>query len=227
MPLFDWLFRTSRLTREPDRVFLTRKAKWFALGETAARMRQKGECGVVIAHFPATLTEVGERLADHGVPTEIQEQPIRPTDLAMRLSEDRGEQFLLLPAPVLLGEDEQAPDVAGLPGVTVLVPEMHPLPDREQDVEAFAGQLPSPRLMRFASLEDPVMKLFSGAGVEQILRQLGVKEDEEIQSQMLSRQIRRAQHKIAQQVETEVPARSVEEWMEENLPATVAVKRRP
>ena len=118
----------------------------------------------------------------------------------------------------MLFEDEQAPEVHGLPGVTVLVPEMHPLPTREREVEAFVEQLPSARLICFASLEDPVMALFAGAQVQEMLRNLGMKEDEAIHSRLVSRRIRSAQQRIAREVETEVATRSVEEWMERNLP---------
>jgi preprotein translocase subunit SecA len=219
MSLFDWFTRRSRLEREPDRVFLTRKAKWRALAETVVGMRSAGVCAVIVAHFPATLAEVAQRLAEHEVPTETQDDVLRPGELTRRLSRSRDQPFLLLPAPALALDDEETTPVEELPAVTVLVPEMHPLPEREADVAAFAEQLPSPTLVQFASLEDPVMKLFAGAWLNEMLKHLGMKEDEEIRSSMVSRQIRRAQQRIARQVETEVGAQSVEEWMEQNVPA--------
>jgi hypothetical protein len=218
MSLFGWFSPKARLEREADRVFLTRAAKWCALRETVAEMRAKGECGVIVAHFPATLSDVARHLADHGVPTETQDQVVRPRDLAHRLQQHRERPFLLLPAPVLELDDGETTPVDGLSAVTVLVPEMHPLPEREGDVEAFAEQLPSPRLTCFASLEDPVMELFAGAWLQEMLKNIGMKEDEEIRSSMVSRQIRRAQQKIARQVQSEVAARSVEEWMDRNVP---------
>lgn len=218
MSLFGWFTRRSRLEREPDRVFLTRKAKYRALAETVARMRGAGQCAVILAHFPATLAEVAKRLAEHDVPTETQDEVLQPSELLHRLNRGREGPVLLLPAPVLGFGDGETTPVEELPAVTVLVPEMHPLPEREQDVEVFAEQLPSPTLVQFASLEDPVMKLFAGAWLDGMLKHLGMREDEEIRSPMVSRQIRRAQHKLARQVTSEVPARSVEEWMERNVP---------
>lgn len=217
MSLFD-LFRRSRLQRESDRVFLTRAAKWRALAETAIGMRDAGESAVIVAHFPATLAEVAERMAELAVPVETQSQAVRPAELATRLAQNRGGPILLLPAPALALDDGESTPIDGPPRVTVLVPEMHPLPDREAEVEAFAEQLPSPTLTYFASLEDPVMKLFSGAWLQEMLKHLGMKEDEEIRSPMVSRRIRRAQQRIARRVETETAARSVEEWMERNVP---------
>jgi len=53
------------------------------------------------------------------------------------------------------------------------------------------------RLVRHVSLDDPLLKVFAGEWVEKVLRQLGMKEDEAIESRMVARRLRAAQEKIA------------------------------
>ena len=67
-------------------------------------------------------------------------------------------------------------------------------------------------------MEDPLLKTFAGAWVQNVLRGLGMKENEAIESRMVSRRIRAAQKKIESQAVGDGPARSAEEWMERNCP---------
>jgi hypothetical protein len=67
-------------------------------------------------------------------------------------------------------------------------------------------------------LEDPLLKVFAGAWVQDVLRRLGMKEDQAIESRMVSCRIRSAQQKIEDGATGDVPAGSAEEWIEKNCP---------
>jgi arginine repressor len=62
------------------------------------------------------------------------------------------------------------------------------------------------------------MERTCGPWVRDILRKLGMQEQEEIQSALVERQIRQAQAKVSRQVESFELADSAEEWVERNLP---------
>jgi len=68
------------------------------------------------------------------------------------------------------------------------------------------------------SLEDPVMRIFAGDWVQNVLKQLGMKENESIESQMVSRRIKQAQQKIEGRTFGSSEAESAERWLEKNCP---------
>src|SRR5690606_32206653 len=81
--------------------------------------------------------------------------------------------------------------------IDVIVAERHPLPSVDDQLQEFADELPCRcRFSHHVSFDDAVMKAFAGDGVRDLLKQVGLKEDEAIESQMVSRRIRRAQKKI-------------------------------
>jgi len=67
-------------------------------------------------------------------------------------------------------------------------------------------------------LEDPVMKIFAGEWVQNVLSKLGMSEDETIESQMVSRRIRQAPTKIEGRAFGSLDAESAAEWLEKNCP---------
>lgn len=62
------------------------------------------------------------------------------------------------------------------------------------------------------------MRVFAGEWVENVLKQLGMKEDEPIESAMVARRIKAAQKKIESLSVGDLAADSAEQWMERNCP---------
>ncbi|QEG43764.1 preprotein translocase subunit SecA [Roseimaritima ulvae] len=62
------------------------------------------------------------------------------------------------------------------------------------------------------------MEVFAGEWVRNVLTKMGMKEDEAIESQMVSRRIRQAQQKIEGRSFGAVDAESAAEWLEKNCP---------
>ena len=103
--------------------------------------------------------------------------------------------------------------------IDLIVGERHPLPSVDDDLEEFADELPCRcRFSHHISLEDPVMKIFAGKWVQNMLSKLGMSEDEAIESQMVSRRIRQAQQKIEGRTFGSLDAESAAEWLEKNCP---------
>jgi preprotein translocase subunit SecA len=65
------------------------------------------------------------------------------------------------------------------------------------------------------------MKIFAGEWVQNVLRKLGMSEDEAIESQMISRRIRQAQQKIEGRAFGSFEAESAAQWLEKNCPELV------
>lgn len=223
MGLLNWLFnRQPGFQPEPDRVYITSTPKWNALTELAAERIDAGEWVLIAAYFPATLRALQDRLAERGLTVETLSRGVTGEELPRLLPEAHERTVLVAPLPALLTAEEtdRPPLPPSVERLTIIVPEAHPLRDAEQRLLAFAATVPMRvRVQPFASLDEPLMNIFAGPRVQELLRQLGMKEDEPIESPLVSRQIRRAQERLSQRVRSFEPADSAEEWMRRNVPA--------
>ena len=103
--------------------------------------------------------------------------------------------------------------------IEIIVAERHPLQSHDAAIAEFAQSLPCRcRLIHHVSLEDPVMRVFAGEWVQNVLQRLGMNENEAIQSRMVTRRLQAAAQKIEQQAVSDLPAESAEEWLERNCP---------
>ena len=73
-------------------------------------------------------------------------------------------------------------------------------------------------MVHHVSLEDPLMKLFAGEWVQNLLQQMGMEEDEAIESRMVGRRIQQAAEKVERQAVSDLRANSAEEWLQLNCP---------
>jgi len=106
--------------------------------------------------------------------------------------------------------------------IDIIVGERHPSPSVDDRLQEFADELPCRcRFSHHVSLEDAVMKVFAGDWVKNVLKQLGMSEDDAIESQMVSRRIRQVQQKIEGRAFGSLDAESAAEWLEKNCPELI------
>lgn len=201
MGLFDMLFgggSRSTVHALDDRIWLTEEAKFKGLSK---QLNENNDSGVIllIAHFEGTLerlTAIADAYAGD-VPLQATLAENLSTDIAARLS-----------------IDESAT-------IDLIVAERHPLLSADDAIMQFADEIPcNCQLAYHLSLEDPLLKLFVTDFVQRILDSLGMKEDEPIESNMISRRIKAAQQKIGSTATGNAKAASAAEWLELNTPAT-------
>jgi hypothetical protein len=201
MGLFDFLFGGKQRTNVevvPDRIWMTTEAKFAGLArEAEERSRTETVAILLVSHFPdvlARLEEISGRQA-WGVPCQAVSAGNLNADLAASLK-----------------LDESAT-------IDVIVGERHPLPSVDDRLKEFADQLPCRcRFSHHVSLDDPVIKAFAGDWIKTVLKQLGMTEEEAIESQMVSRRIRAAQQKIEGRAFGNREAESAAKWLEKNCP---------
>jgi preprotein translocase subunit SecA len=103
--------------------------------------------------------------------------------------------------------------------VWLIAGERHPLPEQDQRLIEFAQGLSSRAGVVFhLSLEDGLLKVVA-PGVTQTLQQLGMKDDDRIESRLVSRQIAMAQRRLAGKSFGDSNAESAAEWLKENMPS--------
>jgi hypothetical protein len=200
MGFFDSLFGSKKPTNvdvAPERIWMTTDAKFAGLArEVAERSNSESVAILLVAHFPDVLTRLTELAAK---PATVPVMAVLASDLSTKIATS-------------LNLDESA-------AIDIIVGERHPLPSVDERLEQFASELPCRcRFAHHLSLEDPVIKLFAGEWVQNMLRQLGMKEDEVIESQMVSRRIKRAQQQIEGRAFGSSEAESAERWLEKNCP---------
>ncbi len=200
MGLFDWLGGAKAKVQIEDRIWLTKQAKFAAIQrETAQALDDPNgpDAVFVVAHFQDCLDELRLLVAGVG------------------MDESR---VLVTCSEALEGRTAgTASDESRR--ILIIVGERHPLPSHDDALLDFARSLSCQcRLVQHVSLEDPLLRIFAGEWVEGVLRRLGMKEDQAIESQMVARRIRGAQQKIDGRATGDAPAQSAQEWLEKNCP---------
>ena len=96
----------------------------------------------------------------------------------------------------------------------VMFVEHYPLSSVEQDLFKRLDLKEVPVLL---SLDEPFFQKFGGEKTIELMKKLGVQEDEVLGHAMIGKSIRNAQEKIAAKVKSEKKAPSQQEWMKVNV----------
>ena len=202
MGLFAFLFggsKPSNVSVIPDVIWLNTSAKFKGIRKDVVAQKSLGVAGVLlVAHIDDVLDQLFKIATEHGnnIPIKVSLAKDLSTDLVAEWSANASAT------------------------IAVIVGERHPLPKHDDEVQQFAESLSVQALLiRHVSLEDPLMKAFAGEWVENTLRRMGMKEDEAIESNMVSRRIKAAQKKIEKEAFGDSDARSAGEWMAANVPS--------
>lgn len=200
MGLFDFLFGKSASNVEvlSDKIWMTQRAKLNGIRrEIGERSSSSSAAMILVAHFENVLEELNAVVAEN--PWNV---PVMAT-LATNLSTEIASRLKL---------DETAI-------IDLIVVERHPMVAEDDKVVEFAKELPCKcRVAYHVSLEDPVLKQFSGEWVTGVLKKLGMGEDESLESPLVARRLRASQKKIEETAIGNQPASSAAEWMQLNMP---------
>ncbi len=204
MGIFDWFSTTpSNIEVLNDAIWLTEEAKFNGISKqiTQSLGDPDGPAAVVlVAHFQDTLERLQALLAedafDGPVTATTVEQLLEATTYRTALDESQMIEFLIA--------------------------ERHLLATRDEAVLEFATGLPTRcRLGHHVSLKDLLMTVFVDEWVENMLKQLGMQEDEAIEGRLIARRVKDCQKRIAAKAFGDEPAPSAREWMKRNCPELV------
>lgn len=93
--------------------------------------------------------------------------------------------------------------------------EHYPLAEKENE---FWSSFSAKKIRVLSALDEPLFKQFGGDKVVDMMKKLGMDENESISHALISSAIKNAQEKIAKKIGIEQPARSATEWLERNFP---------
>ncbi len=112
--------------------------------------------------------------------------------------------------PVMLVRDALGGQRAGR---EPLFAEHYPLRSKEEEVYQ---SMHLEKVTIYSSLREPLFQQFGGEKIIQVMQQLGMKETELIEHNMISSSIKKAQDKIELKTPIDQSARSQEEWIVKN-----------
>lgn len=101
-----------------------------------------------------------------------------------------------------------------LSGKTLVFAEHYPLLEKET---ALFEKMHLTEVPVWSGLDEPLFKRFGADKIISTMKSLGMKEQDSIEHNMISKSIRNAQEKIAAKVTIDHNAHSQEEWMQKNL----------
>ena len=97
----------------------------------------------------------------------------------------------------------------------IVFAEHYPL--RKKEEELFE-QLAVEKITIYSALNEPLFLHFGGEKTLQLMKQLGMKEEEPIKNDLITKAIIWAQEKIEGKVDFEISCHSQSEWLKKNLP---------
>jgi preprotein translocase subunit SecA len=215
MGFWTWLTGKKSSVTATDRIWLTKAARWRGLCRELFEHLSNAQPSILLAHFPATLAEVQQELSRQGVPHRSVDHSISAKE-ANRLADPEGLVRLglvkqLQPDPF----PDQHAERKGL--IQILVAERHFLRECDEVIITFAAGLGKRCHVTYhCSLEDPLMKVFAGEWVKEVLQRLGMDESAPVESGMVARRVRGAQGKFAARAGRGCDADSAEEWLQSN-----------
>ncbi len=216
MGLWNWLTGKKSSVTAADRIWLTRLARCRGLCQELAQHLSNAQAPVLLAHFPATLSEIRQELSRQEVPHHTAERPISAKEFS-RLAGPA--QRLVRLGLVRQLQPEPSPDQGAAKEelIQILVAERHFLRECDDAVMTFAEGLGKRCQVTYHySLEDPLMKAFAGDWVKSMLQGLGMNESAPLESAMVARRVRGAQGKFAASAGQRCDADSAEEWLRSN-----------
>jgi hypothetical protein len=108
------------------------------------------------------------------------------------------------------------------PGAEVIIAERHPMPANNRALlERLQREAPTaPPPTFFSALDDAFLLRLSGSSLSDLMKQLGMAEDEAIEHPMLGKAMKNAREKAEKQIASSAPAHaaSLAEWVQRNLP---------
>ena len=101
-----------------------------------------------------------------------------------------------------------------IPKKPVIFAEHYPLQKKEQEL---FQQLQLKEVKVLSALDEPLFKRFGADKIVDMLKHMGMKENDPLENQMITNAIKNAQQKLEKQVVIEHSAQSQLSWLEKNL----------
>lgn len=186
---------------KPDLIFLSKSAKYRAIIEDVAERYKKGQPVLIGTIAIETSEYLSDLLKMHGVPHEVlnAKQHAREAEIVAHA----GEKGHVTIATNMAGRGtdiKPTPEAVAAGGLYVLGTERHESRRIDNQLRGRSGRQGDPGESRFyIALDDDLIRIFGGENLRKNMARMGMKEDEIIESNFVSRTIERCQEKVEKQ----------------------------
>ncbi len=180
-----------------DLIFLTERAKFKAIVQDVGERHKKGQPILIGTIAIETSERLSALLHHHDIPHDVlnAKQHEREAEIVAHAGEPG--QVTIATNMAGRGTDiKLTPDSVRAGGLYILGTERHESRRIDNQLRGRSGRQGDPGESRFyISLEDELIRIFAGDTLKKYMERFGMKEDEIIESSMVSRTIERAQEK--------------------------------
>ena len=187
----------ARIDRD-DRVYKTKRAKYNAVIEEIQEMVQQGR-PVLVGTTSVEISELLSRmLTIRHIPHNVLNAKLHQREA--EIVAQAGQRAVVTIATNMAGRGTDiklSPEVKAAGGLAIIGTERHESRRVDRQLRGRAGRQGDPGSSVFyVSFEDQVMRLFASDKVVKLLDRLGLKEEDRIESPMVSRSIENAQKRV-------------------------------
>lgn len=186
---------------KPDLIFLTQSAKFKAIVQDVKERHQKGQpvlIGTIAIETSELLSDV---LTASGIPHDVLNAKHHQREA--EIVEHAGEFGKVTIATNMAGRGTDiklTPDSVQAGGLYILGTERHESRRIDNQLRGRSGRQGDPGESRFyISLEDELIRVYSGGNLKKNMERFGMKEDEIIESPFISKRIEEVQERVEKQ----------------------------
>lgn len=205
----------KRLTRHPDSFALTRTALWNSIAQSIQLQQSMGKSVWLVSHFLDTFTDCQEMLERSGIDYFVETDPVTESWFRDH-KESAGSHVRLLLAdlakPLVVDAEEfEGPQLR----IAMMVVERHPFGPTDDLLVEFAGSLPAKvEIGYFLSLNDELVKRMVPPQMVDLMKALGLQEQDLISSAMVTKRLKKLIERESQVGIPETVAESAAQWFE-------------
>ena len=217
MGLIDWLFKGSKYQRIPDSFVFEREYLWPRLREAILAQLAEQRSVWVVTHFAETFSEVQEALAKWELDYKIIDRAMTPSE-TLDVVRQSGSREIVLGLSELLVPIDSGLENSDEIELTMVVLERYPLIEFDERLVKFAQQIPAKvRFGYLLAINDTIFKRIFPDTVFELLKQMGLQDNELITSTMISRRLDATIKRESQKYQGKTKrANSIEEWYKLN-----------
>ncbi|GMU18977.1 MAG: protein translocase subunit SecA 1 [Candidatus Babeliales bacterium] len=186
---------------KPDLIFLTKNAKYKAIVQDVKERHKKGQPVLIGTIAIETSELLSDILTASGIPHDVLNAKHHQREA--EIVEHAGEFGKVTIATNMAGRGTDIklnPESVKAGGLYILGTERHESRRIDNQLRGRSGRQGDPGESRFyISLEDELIRIYSGGTLKQRMEWLGMKEDEIIESKMISKRIEEVQERVEKQ----------------------------
>lgn len=183
---------------KPDYIFLSKKSKYDAIVQDVLERQKKGQPVLIGTIAIETSELLSKKFLAHGIAHDVLNAKQHEREAEIVANAGNPGKVTIATNMAGRGTDiKLTPDSIKAGGLYILGTERHESRRIDNQLRGRSGRQGDPGESRFyISLDDDLIRIFSGGNLKSRMEMLGMKEDEVIESPFVSKQIERAQEKV-------------------------------